>query len=364
MNIRTVSSRGAWVRTAAVGLASLAVLGLWAPTAHAAPATPVPLDPSAVHLTVYPTYGDPATADSRLGGVPSRIAFDMVAYGGTLTFTLPAAVAAGPAFRVDLGLSVSDSAAPTRTYSTTSSVPADVLVVNDLGSKRYEVELPADDGVNGDYGFFLIYGLVPAPGVTGATLTTVSGVSFTGASVFSKLAFTAAPAVVNLPLGAVAENYSCLSDHTACPVTSVKAGASIDVTLPSSSRLIPLGLTDLRRSTVTLWPTAGGELIELSGTIAADGGSVAIDLPRGLTAQKYLLGVEAVGATGNLLVVAPVVLDLAAYNSGLRSNTGWGETEATAPADTSPLVPLGAGMILVAGVGTAVVLRRRTSPQE
>jgi MYXO-CTERM domain-containing protein len=53
-----------------------------------------------------------------------------------------------------------------------------------------------------------------------------------------------------------------------------------------------------------------------------------------------------------------------AANAGLRSNTGWVEDGADAPGGSSSLIPIGAGMVLVAGVGAVAVLRRRTAPQE
>jgi hypothetical protein len=373
MNIR-LNGRGALARTAAVSVTALAVLGLWAPAAQAATATTVPLDPSSYWLQVYPTYGDPAPADSQ-PGVSLPTAFAMVSYGGTLTFGLPAPVEAGPLFRVDIELAPSDTAVATRTYSSTSSVPADVLVVNDLGGQRYEVELPADDGVNGDIGLLTIHGLVPAAGVSGASIEGANSATNGGheGDVFSKLAFTTAPAAVEMPLGLVAYDLACYpSDIKDCGVTSVAAGSTINLTLPVSSRLNPLGVTDLRRSAVTLRQVVSNGAveyadyahIELSGPISADGRGVAIALPSGLSGRKYLLSTEAVGPTGSVLALAPVVLDVTRYNFRLRSNTGWGEHDGTTSSGTSPLVPIGATMILAAGLGTAVVLRRRTALQD
>ena len=63
-----------------------------------------------------------------------------------------------------------------------------------------------------------------------------------------------------------------------------------------------------------------------------------------------------VGATADEPAAAPVL------NRGLVSETGW--TDLAAPRSPSPLVVLGGGAVLVAGLGAAVVLRPRRRPAE
>ena len=342
-------SRGLAGRVAAVGLTSMAVLCLWAPAAGAAPAVTITVDPDATQIQIHPTYGNAATAD-HLPGYGTGISVVPVMYGGTLTVSLPAAVQAGPSFRVQLGLQPTSGGSTTRTYATDSGVPADVLVVNDLGSKRYEVELPADDGINGDFGFVVLTGLVPAPGASGITTDGRAG---------TPLAFGAAPTNVDLPLGVVVDDSRCI-DPSLCTPIRVAPGGSLSLTLPSSSRLTPLGFTSLATNSVRLQPTTGGAIVPLSGSVSADGRTLTATVPSTMAGTAHLT-LEIVDATGTQFASVWYIVDVT--NTGLMSNTGWGENEEAAPTGTSPLVPIGAGMVLVAGLGTAVVLRRRTSAQ-
>ncbi|WP_324276669.1 hypothetical protein [Blastococcus brunescens] len=56
---------------------------------------------------------------------------------------------------------------------------------------------------------------------------------------------------------------------------------------------------------------------------------------------------------------AIIGMDLQVGNAGLRSDTGWDESREQSAAGVSPLVGIGGGMLLVAGLGTALVLRPR-----
>ncbi|HVD27409.1 MAG TPA: hypothetical protein VNC79_02775, partial [Mycobacteriales bacterium] len=68
-------------------------------------------------------------------------------------------------------------------------------------------------------------------------------------------------------------------------------------------------------------------------------------------------------ATPGLVAFVAVPIEIvAADNAGLRSNTGWGETDEPSGSSSVPLVALGSGMMLVAGITGAVVVRRRRVP--
>ena len=350
MSITISSLRCGLVRAGAGSLATLALLGLWSPAASAAPAVTITLDADGTVLSVHSAYFGLATVDHTPGlGVATGVI--PVVYTGTLTASLPAAIEAGPSFRVELGLTPTMNGAATRTYATDSGVPADVLTVNDLGGEKYEIELPADDTINGDFGFVRFSGLVPVAGSSGVTANPVAG---------ALLTFGTAPSNVDLPLGVIATDERCVAPGPPCPDLTAKAGDTIALVLPSSSRLTALGFSSLSTNSLRMQPLIGGAIVPLSGSVSADGRTLTATVPNNIVG-KVSLALEVVDATGTLFLASWHVLDVT--NSGLASNTGWGENHETLPAGTSPLVPLGAGMVLVAGLGTAVVLRRRTSAQ-
>jgi hypothetical protein len=363
VNVR-VSGRVALARTAAVWLTALAVLGIWAPAAQAAPTATIPLDPAQVELGLHPhenlgrtTLENPPPS----GGTVTRMHHQ---WSASSRLVLPTEIS-GSAMVVSLELSLAEGAPPTRTYSSASSVPADLLVVNDLGGGVYEVVMPAYDPSNGPYGRLVF-----------ADLTSAAGPEFPYVGPLAyQLVFVGSGGIIQYhtpELIAVVDNVCATSSAARC---SVAAGRTFRLTISPSSRLRTLSLGGLDSSSFSLQaldangaPT-GVPVVGAAFTVENPTGDLAkVTLGTGLRPGAYRLTVVDLGQVDGGLFpqyrAAVVGINLQVNNPGLRSNTGWGENEETAPARISPLVPIGAGMVLVAGIGAAVVLRRRTTPQD
>lgn len=360
MNI-TVPGRQLLARTAGVSLAALTALAVWAPAAQAAPGVTIPMDPAEVELSLRPhenigrtTLDNPPPADPAV----TRMHHE---WGATSRLVLPTEISAA-AMVVSLELSLTDGAAPTRTYASDSAVPADQLTVNDLGGGVYEVVMPAFDVSNGTYGRLVFAGLAST---AGAGFTYVDPLAY-------QLLFTGSGSIIQYhtpELIGVVDNLCAASAGGRC---SVAAGSTFSLTVSPSSRLRTLSLGGMDSSSYSLQaldangaptgaPVAAPDFLVdgVSGDLAR------VILGAGVRPGAYRLTVVDLGQVDGGLFpqyrAAIVRIDLQVGNAGLRSNTGWGENEQTAPAGTSPLVPIGAGMILVAGVGTALLLRRRTA---
>ncbi|HEX2073380.1 MAG TPA: hypothetical protein VHF92_06315 [Geodermatophilus sp.] len=274
-------------------------------------------------------------------------------YEGVVRLDLPPLVRVDE-LKVSLELAPSVGAPATRTYQSQSTVPADLLVVTDRGNGEYDVEIPADDGVNGPIALMTFWGLaagadadvVPLEPVTYHFQATGSFPTFMG-SLRPQLVVEA-----RMP--------------STGPGATVPAGSTLAMTVPADSQLRALGLGD-----PTL-PFQWGSVRELDGEgnptgpiawvpdVDATGDGVTVTVPQTAAAGRY-------GFTLSLGVAAPDAPDVAAalsvtvvpfevtpaLNPGLRSNTGWDQTDA----GVSPLVGIGAGMVLAAGVITVAALR-------
>jgi hypothetical protein len=150
---------------------------------------------------------------------------------------------------------------------------------------------------------------------------------------------------------------------------SVRAGSPFDVTLPVASLISASGIPDFSSSAFSLraadkeW-LGDGPYTPLTGTLSSDARTVTLTLPPGTAAGRYQLEIVLGNAGVAVFAVSHLLLDVTAANMGLRSNTGWGESTPGTDGGVSPLVPIGAVMVLGAGAATVTVLRRRTSPQE
>jgi hypothetical protein len=85
-----------------------------------------------------------------------------------------------------------------------------------------------------------------------------------------------------------------------------------------------------------------------------------LTVPATVAAGSYALTVTEAGASGGASMTM-LVLDVRAaqtLNAGLRSNTGWVEPQITGSTG-SPLVAVGVGLMLIAGLGTVAVLQGR-----
>ncbi|MGY1806379.1 hypothetical protein ACI8AF_03335 [Blastococcus sp. SYSU D00669] len=343
--MRSRRSSSVLARAGIVGLAVVASSGLSLTPASAAEPAVVTLDPASVRLELFPHHHG-FNADAIPNGSPAP-SYDFANYGGSLTVTLTPHVVLDPAGYVKLELTSALGTPATRFYASADPDPAVHLDVTDLGGGTYRVDLPADDGVNGDIGILSFNSLHAADPSTG----------FVVAGRFETyLAFTSAPApALDLTVQTLATD-RCYID-AACGSTSVAAGSALTVALPASGRLAALGVTDLSRSTVRLENDASGQVIELSGPLAADGRGVAVTLPTGIRGAWRIV-VEALDGTGAVLTTTAVDLDVTAVNRGLSSHTDWNDHRA-ADEGVSPLVPVGAGLLVVAAGTAAGVLRSR-----
>ena len=352
-------------RAGVVGLAALASLGLGVPSAGAAPAATIPLDPAEVQLYVHSdqnggalSVSDPLGSDT-LTPVASG-------YGGSVTFTVPPELTLpNPLPEVELALAPTVEDPPTKTYSTGAALVADRLTVTDVGGGTFRVNSPADNGTDGDIGFLAFTDLAEDPAVVGPGVTH----SFPALFVLNLAAGVVTPVSLTSQLVAV----SAVPCWTGCPdVATVAPGATFAVTLPSTSKLSAgLGLVDFSTSGFALVPLDStglptGTPTPLTGTVSPDGLTATLTVPAGLAPGRYDLEVALADGTGDLVSVTSVHLTVAAaaapttpvHNAGLRSNTGWGE-ETDQASVVSPLVGLGAGMVLAAGVSAGAVLRSR-----
>ncbi|SOE02296.1 hypothetical protein [Blastococcus haudaquaticus] len=355
MSIRP-ARRALAVRAGGVLLASLIPLAAWVPAAQAAPAATIVLDP-----------GDDSGPGIGVRPIENLGPLDVTAFGsepvtpvdagwsGSVTVELPAvidgAVTQAQLFlypTLDAATAPLEDDTPTRVYDSESTVPADQLTFTDLGSNRFQVDIPADDTVNGPYGRLLLKPLSSTIGVLGSgsqsyVFDLAAGVS----------AVTVTPQTV-------------LSDYQDA---TVDAGDTVEVVLPADSLYSTFGFTSLTPSAFALLP-ADGSLIPtapsgtaLTGSYSGDGRSASLVIPAGTAAGKYLLAITLGNGTDPVVSRTFVRTTVTTpSNDGLTSNTGW--TEPAGDEGASPLVPIGAGMVLVAGIGAAAVLRRRTSHQE
>jgi hypothetical protein len=338
------------------------VLGLWAPAAQAAPAVSVPLDPDRVTLNAWPLNG--ATAAPTAVPVTYPLGSVAVQYSGSVTVTVPSQFTPGTPVAV-LNFYPAGGGGIGRAYASDSAVPADQLVLTDVGSNQYRVDLPADDGthVSAQMAELRLYGFSsPVPGDPGlnAVNALTHHLDFSGGG----------PASVPLASWVWVDTSLCADLQGAfCAITPVPQGTTtVEVSLPASTSLASAGLSDLRNVTfVQVAARENGDLFwgtsrVLSATVSADGRTATLTIPAGDFPD--LFAIHVVARQGSTLVVsASLLFREQVANKGLRSNTGWGEHEGQASSGTSPLVPIGATMIVVAGASTALVLRRRTAPQ-
>ncbi|RBY94684.1 hypothetical protein DQ244_05245 [Blastococcus sp. TBT05-19] len=371
MPARSTTRRGL-VRAGALTASAFAAVTLWAPAAAAAPVSTLPLEPptAEVHLRPQETIGKLPVA------APPSTAPDTVTpmhhqWGATSRLLLPTDVDAS-AMVVELELSPSMGAVPTRTYSTRPATPpADQLVVNDLGAgpftgvTQYEVVMPAYDAANPTNGRLVFAGLDTT---AGAGVTMIDPLAY-------HLQFAGSGGIIqyHVPQVVVSAQERCpVGSATRCtPPVPVTAGSALTLTVPATSRLAALGFGTFGVTTFSLEGLDGsgahnGELAQFGATsVAADRSAVTLTIPAETPAGTYRLTVAngldtTIYGTDTLSRVAFDRVELqvsAAANRGLKSNTGWGES--TEDGGTSGLVPLGAGMVLLAGLTTVVVLRRR-----
>lgn len=364
-------------RTTLVGVAVLASSALGLSSASATSPVTISLDPAAVHVMLYPVENmGPLTVrdmvDLTGGGVSGQTTTATpvpTEWGGSVVVQLPPGLD-GSAMDVSLDLMPSLTSPPTRTYDTTSAGP-DQLVVTDLGSGSYRVDLPADDSINGPWGGLTLDNVTSTdPDVdVMAELPYLLKFSGTGTSVQN-----VAPQVL-----ALAELPCPASSATPCPPTPVDAGGTVALTVPPASLLRALGLGTLDDMALALGQyddngdPIGDPLVltDHPGLVTvSDPYHALVHLPATMRGGTYELTlVQATGTAGAISVtfgnlqVKAIPATPRIVNTGLFSNTEWTEPPSTtgSPAIGSsvPLVAAGGGMMLLAGVAAAGTLRAR-----
>ncbi len=354
-------------RVSAVVIAVLAAVALVAPSAGAAAAVTIPLDPPEVELSLRAqTVGHlPVASPPASGG--ETISPHHHQWGGTSRLLLPH-LFDGSAMTVSLELAPSPTGVPTRTYSSTSAVPADQLAVTNLGPgpftgvTQWEVTMPAYDAANPTFGRLVFSGLTTTAGA-GFTVVDPFRHHYEFVSSGGMLQYIA-PQVV-----ARAQVPCALSSASRCAATAVAAGSDLGLTVPASSRLT-IGLGNLTGAALALQaldangaPTAAAPIPLPGARVTAGGSGLNVTVPRDVRAGAYRLTVVhgadvVIYGTDTMNRIVVTTIELNVTNAGLRSNTGWAEGGDSTAAG-SPLVALGAGMVLLAGAGAALVLRPR-----
>jgi hypothetical protein len=359
MNIRIAAHRGL-SRTGVVSLAVLASASLGISAAAAAPAV-ITLDSGEIYhgwgLSEMSSPRPVSTQDSseESHAVP-------LAWGAAVTITVPPQYVDNGGVRATLDLGpTAEPSATTITYDSQSSTPATVLPLTPLGSNRYRIVMPADDGVNGPAGWLQMTGFDIRDGIDIQP----------GERTRYLLAFSAGgPAAVALAPQFLAYGYVPSVHYGVLPPSmTVSPRRSFQATLPATARLSRLGIPDLGTSVYSLrlldangMPTA--TVVALTPALSADKRTATLTVPAGIAAGTYEFETVMGDGADGVWASMKAAIEVKAGNFGLRSNTGWGETDES-PADTglSPLVPLGAGMVLTAGLGAAALARRRQSSQ-
>jgi hypothetical protein len=358
-----------FARSAAVGLAVLAVSGLGLSAAQAAPVTTVPLDAPKIEMSLWDAGNRGVLPLASPYPMQQTVTIPTVGLGGAVTFQLPPHVHPAGDFGVGLEMAPDESTLPTRTYSTSPADPADVLVLTDLGGGDYRVDIPADAAADGPLGFLAVWGL----GIDGGSAvipTSVWNLAF-------QLSATG-PATLDVPMQLIgASGVPCLVE---CPVPSVPAGSRLDLVLPPGSALTTAGLADLSHSVVAmqpaqsdgvpLGPTYEGwtpSITQLPAVLSADARTVSVTMPVDTAPGSYSVTVAASDGTAEFLTFTNVHVDVVpadsavtaapatgtpALNPGLRSETGGDD-------GSSSLLPVALSALAVAGV--AVRVRRRSS---
>jgi hypothetical protein len=372
-------------RAGVVGLAVLTATVLGAGSAGAADTVTIPLDPADVsyHLDGVENHGGPGYVGGELEATYTPLP---VAWGGEVVIQLPDGLD-GDAMEVGLELAADDEIGPTRTLSSYSTT--DPLTVTPGGPGEYTITLPADDMTSGPIGYLYFSGITSSDGYP------------VDDSPFYELEFGSAgpPSVQLQPQLVASAHQPCDIDAaTRCAGATVTAGTSFAVTVPADSVLRELDHGTLETAEVVLQGFSGfsAEPFPISDDPARYDASgpwdATLTLPGGLASGDYvlyfLLGDPATGDPWTMLAVelqvlaaqaAPVVgapaptptatpaptVEPVRVNAGLRSNTG---VEALPPVTNdsggSAAVAVGAGLLLLSGVGGVVVRTRRRPAAE
>lgn len=382
--LRPPSGRRSTARAGVVGLAVLASAVLGAGPAGAAGSVTVPLDPTDVTI-----YLDGVENHSASAIDPEDFAFTPLpaAWGGQVVLQLPDRLD-GSAMDVHLDLSPDAESESTRTYSTTTPGP-DGLVVSPLGPGRYGVTLPPDDG-DGPVGWLHAEGI-----------TSLDGHDVVPSPDYQLELSSDAPPVVELEPQPVAyADQPCpVMAATRCPTSTVTAGTSFVLTVPPTSVLRGLDAGTLETAEVSLLDVSGYGLSSWEPLVLSDDPALfsasgpwdaTVTLPGGLRAGDHQLSVQLGDATsGGAIAIVDVELHVlpaqappaatppaatpptggptatptlqpVVVNAGLRSNTGVETVEAGSGG--SALAAVGAGLLVLSGVGGVAVVRARRPP--
>ncbi len=353
---------------AGIGSAVLLV-GIASPAAAADPVS-VALDPPVVGVSAFPIENFGGVLDPMADPANATFAPVAVEYGDTLTVQLPAEVV-GSGTEVSLGFDNDMDGTVEKRYSSAAGA-TDPLLVSGLGTGTLTITLPTDDGVNGPSAYLSVdpgpLGFGPAYNVDPTEyLLEIDSTALD-------------PVTLTPPL--LVEGYLPCASPAAC---TVAAGSPLSLTLPSSSALREIGITDLSGLLVGLQPLdadgapTGAAPVPLTYQLSADDQSATVGVPAGTAVGSYGLLVARPLTSGasvlfnfEFTVVAPEAAAPpaaapttpaaapAVVNAGLRSNTG---VEAVETGSTGTVaIAVGAGMLALAGGGGVAVARTRRRP--
>lgn len=333
--------------------------------AGAGDAVTIPLDPAYVEVS-FPSEQNVGTAHVEIPQRAGEFSYVEARWGGDLTITMPPQKVDTGHVGAALTLETAEGT-HTGAYSTDPAAPAAArLSMTTLGSNRYRLRLPADDGTNGPVGRLQVSGLQLRPGLDVVQLDPPNFVLHLSPQGPASAEVDQQTVAVSCPPGRP-ETAGC------APVPPLPAGAGITVTLPIGSRLRALGLSGLRDAAFALqprdpqhWPSAlpGTALPARVGT--SDGATTTMTVPLGTTPGPYQFTAVVADTTGQLVCITAIDVDVvaAAPSSGAAASSaapaqGGGGKGGLSRGQIGMLAVVGAVTVLALGAAVAVVQHRR-----
>ncbi|MCA0144039.1 hypothetical protein [Blastococcus sp. LR1] len=277
-------------RTGATGAAAALLLLAGAPSAAAA-GIAIPLEPSALAISLYPmeNFGEEDFTPVQ------------VQWGGSVVVQLPDGVDATD-LTAELLLGEEEAEEPSRIFSTEPSTempPPGVLVVTDLGDGELEVEMPVDANLGDSMAILVMEGLT-------ATMTG-SELADTGLAYFFELdaAFPATQTVS--PAVLVDSSVPCDQYESVCDGIPVTAGDELALSVPPTSALRAAGVGNLADAEVMLLPMDDEEYFhwESVGEEQYVGGELTPELPAETAAEVPPFAAELLAGSAPVTGGAP-----------------------------------------------------------
>lgn len=341
-------------RAGVVSLAVLALAGVGLPAATAAPTTPdIPLFTEYVGTFVHlPANSGPLSVASPAPPIAERPV--EVGFGGSVTFIYPRFADRSGSLSAELWQYGADGQRTRVLDNSTVGQPNSLTVAaTGLVDGQVRIDMPTDDGVSGQDAVLVF------PPFRSA----VPALQFAANTGWSLHLTATGPASVDLPLQTEARSVVPCENLAECGVAAtLTAGKDFTVSLPASSRITALGITDMRTSAFSMTrsdgPSDGPQvepIVPLTAAVSGAGSSARLTVPAGTVPGRYAIEVVLGDGTGSVVSFSDVYVDVtAAVNPGLRSETG-------ADAGPSSLLPVALGSAAALAVAGVAVRSRRAA---